>query len=154
MKEYTLDVNSWHFRLANSGRTRISPYQIRRGTDFCTYTRAVAQGAFRALTMWVSISAVVAWIGYAIYDLVALLTTTGHDLFGTTIIFLAFLTALAILLVFGLVLEGTKYAKEKLRERRYANLHSGQKEPQPGFFALTYRKLKDKTCFKINFEEQ
>jgi hypothetical protein len=104
--------------------------------------------------MWVSISAVVAWIGYAIYDLVALLTTTGHNLFGTTIIFLAVLTALAILLAFGLVLEGTKYAKEKLRERRYANLHSGQKEPQPGFFTLTYRKLKDKTCFKINFEEQ
>lgn len=156
MKEFTLNAESWHFRLANYGHQRISNYQVKYGTDFCTYMRAVLRGAGKALLVYTFSAVLVSWVAYGLYDVVQLLMNPEHEIFPTTVVFGAVIAALTILLCGGLVIESFKYIRERIRQYRYNRMH-GQgvkaKQAEPGFITLAYRRLKNKTCFRIKFED-
>lgn len=141
MKEFTLNANSWHFRLANWGNERIYDYQVRHGTDFCTYIKAVIKGGTAALFAYLLAATAVVWVGYSLYDIIAAIVNAREITWPGTIMFGVLVLALVLLLIGAFLYEGT------LAIRRRA-------EEKPGFFTLAFRKFKSKTCFNINFEDR
>ncbi len=151
MKQFTLNADSWHFRLANYGRKRVSNYEVRHGTDFCTYMRAVVQGAFKALLTYTLFAVVLVWVGYGVYDLAMLAMDTERDIFPSTIFLFMVLATFLLLLCVALVGGSFNYVRERIQQRRWKSGNTGR--VTPGFLTLAYRKFKDKTCFKIKFED-
>lgn len=155
MKEFTLNAESWHFRLANYGHRRINDYHVKYGTDFCTYMRAVVRGAVKALLVYTFSAVLVSWVVYGLYDVAQLLMNPEHEIFPTTVLIGAILFSTFVLLCGGLIGEGFKYLRRELMVGYYSRDKSGSwwKENQPGFITLAYRRLKNKTCFRIKFED-
>ena len=144
MKQFTLNANSWHFRMANYGEKRIGDYSVRHGTDFCTYLRAVVTGVCRAAMIFSLALAAAAWVGYSLYDIVLFLINTQREIFPTTFLFFTMAFTFGVLVLLGLSLDAH-------RERVFRK--GIKQEDKPGFISLAYRKFKDKTCFKIKFED-
>lgn len=155
MKQHTLNANAWHFRLANYGRKRISDYEVKYGTDFCAYMRAVLQGAGKALLVYTFSAVIIAWVGYAVYDVALLIMNPQHEVFPTTVFIGFMLAVLAIMLCGGLAAEGFRHIRERIRLHAIVRAQKDGKryQPEPGFLTLAYRKFKDKTCFRIKFED-
>lgn len=137
MKDVVLN-KSWHLWLANFGDKRIDPAW---GTDICEYTRAVIAGTFWASVVFVLGGLFLFWTGYTFYDVYQAIFN-DVDMVPPTKIYLFLLGAL-VLLVCAAVL------KELWDNRPVKNA-----PPKPPSFAkVVYRKVKDKTCFRIKFNE-
>lgn len=132
--EVTLN-KSWHLWLANFGEKRIYP---NCGTDICEYTRAVLAGSFWALVAGTFILLGTSWVGFSLYD-IALAIFTGSVLLPYTIIFLMLLGAFTLLIAVAAY-------------RAWRNSQPFEGGPPP-FGTVVYRKFKDKTCFRIKFNE-
>lgn len=152
MKEFTLNANAWHFRLANYGQTRIDDYDVEYGMDICTYVRAVLRGLLSVLFTVVITVGLTAWVGYSIYDIYQIIAGGPKEVSPGTAIFVAVIAAIIIagtMAVLGVTVREATY-----RYRDYSrDKQTTCKENQPGFIKLAYRKFKDKTCFKIKFED-
>lgn len=136
MKAFVLDSNSWHFWLANYGEIRIWDDCE---TDICEYTRAVIKGLFNLSLVALGIIIGVLWVGasfYNVYDMIA----NGAKLEPWTGILLSMSGGLFVAMCY--------LAYREWREERKRNMP----EPEPGFIELAYRKVKDKTCARIEFK--
>lgn len=136
MKPFTINKNSWHYRLANEygGLERWED-------DFCSYSRRVGLGLCAALLL----SAVCSLLLYPLVDLAIWAyfrmfvdpvdMSTAAEIF--CIIAAVLLLALAIG-VFGSLRE--MYVESRPRVKK-----------EPSFLTLAYRKFKDKTCVRVNY---
>lgn len=141
MKEFKLNPNSWHFKLATWRETKYEKEYLQRvGTDICSYTKKVLGGLFAWIFLIALLSALVAWFGKGLYDIVMLFFGGENTPFSFSLI--------VALISFG-GLASVAFVKEYIQDRA-ASVKDGQKEPT--FVGLAYRKFKDKTCFKINFK--
>lgn len=148
MKEFNLKYKSWHLWLANFGKCRIHPEY---GTDICTYTRAFFVGAFWFAVCSFCAALFFGWIGHSLYAIVAYVLGYLQELPESTVIFMGVAGVLSLSMI--VVLFYDRYQNYKY-EKRARDRAQGKTPPPPGFITLTYRKFKDKTCFKINFNKE
>lgn len=138
MKEFDLKKDSWHYKTAQFGETRVCDE-----TDICEYVRAVIKGGALFLFL-ASVGAGIA--GSLLYAL--------GNLFG--FLFLDYeLTKFStgVLVVTGTVLGVALVALASVAIKVKMNEWSETVEQkEPGFLRLAYTKFKDKTCFKINLK--
>lgn len=142
MKAFVLDSNSWHFWLANFGARRIWSDEE---TDICEYTRAVISGTFSLFAVTLFWSIISAWVGFSFYNL-------GEYLFGyvdivvpTTVMFFGVISGFALLVL-------ALFIKEQITN--YLDNREPSPEKEPGFVVLAYRKVKNKTCARIEFKSK
>lgn len=136
MKDVVLN-KSWHLWLANFGDKRIDPAW---GTDICQYTRAVLVGSFWACFAASFIGLFALWTGYTMYDIYQAIFN-GSEMIPPTIVYIGILGILATMVVVAIIKEwwDTRPTKDA--------------PPKPPSFAkVVYRKVKDKTCFRIRFQ--
>lgn len=156
MKAITLKKNSWHYWLA----TNIGDYKEYQ-KDFCAYVRSVLfsiiAGAF-IVALFGSIGLFILYaIGREVYALytcvisgwIGISTVCSYGKFedATTGAFAGLAVCAAILAVIVLLYK----RKERIRKEIYAGR---RKMPEPSFVALAYRSLKEKTCFRVEFQEK
>ena len=137
MKAFVLDSNSWHFKLANFNERRIWSDEE---TDICEYSRAVMAGALTLIFLIIGAILLAVWIGASLYNIY---TFNAEDakLEVWTFIFISITSGL----LFSL---GIVAIKVWLENRP---VKDGPEE-EPGFIKLAYRKVKDKTCARIEFK--
>jgi hypothetical protein len=135
--EVTLN-KSWHLWLANFGENRIRPEW---GTDICEYTRAVLAGTFWAVVSFSILFAVGSWALFSIYDIVNMIIT-GQTIEKITMVFFGGVAVLSLLL--GIIALKIWWERRPVKE--------APAKP-PSFPKVVYRKFKDKTCFRIKFNE-
>ncbi len=144
MKTLNFNKKSWHYWVA----TKMGDFDFTAG-DFCAYLRSVFLGLFFLLVIAAFVALLMYFIGL---ELRAAYTCTFSKVctFGKTeeafADFVAGLTAFA-----GFLALCSRNEKRKARIR--AELNSGVRKPQqPGFLAMAYKSLKEKTCFKVEFK--
>lgn len=146
MKTLTFNSKSWHYWLA----TTIGDYSPNRtNKDFCAYTRSVIFGAGVVLIL----SAIALFLLYStgreVYALYTCLFTKVctfnkfEQMFATGVVIVAGVAGLMALFVWN---ENRKLAI------RIAISNGTRPEPKPGFLKTAYKSLKEKTCFKVEFE--
>jgi len=152
MMEFELDTKSWHFWLANFGTRRVREW--RDDNDLCSYIRAVFWGSLlfcftAALCLgFAAITANMLYEIYMIYAYDAVFTEWGKA---------AFMLYTIVTLLFGLLVlawftheKAIPAAGTAWRKVMYGK---HKEDRPPTFLALTYRKFKEKTCFKIKFKQ-
>ena len=150
--EFELDTKSWHFWLANFGTRRVREW--RDDNDLCSYVRAVFWGTF-----WFTIAAsvsifVVALTGNMFYELYMFYAYgVAISVFGE----IAYLIYISIIGIFSLFVLAWFIVEKAIPAARktYMKVCYGTYEKRhgpPSFLTLTYRKFKEKTCFKIKFK--
>lgn len=151
MKPFTINKNTWHFKLANQfgGGVNVSTFNPEYNTDFCSYFWKVFFGAF-----WFTVvMALVAFATACVADFFAwiiAMIVTGHliDPDGAAVAVILFIS----LAVLGCVFAGIDKLREIRRNARYEAEKSGTvADTDPGFFKLSYRKFKEKTCVQLKF---
>lgn len=145
MKTFQLNKKSWHYWLAKKcgGLDYWEGYD---SLDFCKYSRKVLKGLF--IFVFLSLFTSIMCIAYLIggYDFFAcLLDPVCYDVPQTSYLFVA-LTSIIFALF---AIAGGAIGIDKYRE--YKNEHLAEKK-EPSFLTLWYRKLKDKTCFLVEFK--
>lgn len=146
---YTLKADSWHFRLANSADS----FLIKEDeVDFCEYFWLVFKGAIVNLSvcMMVLISVVLscALVGDFLAWVVACAVMFSYiepEVFAgiLSVILTGGIAAYLSINVGNWINKGLSYMNKSYKE---------EVESPPGFIKVAYRKIKDKTCFKIDFE--
>lgn len=139
--EFTLKKDSWHFWVANFMTKRIRP-EWNEGNDICSYTRAFFAGLF-----WLAMAAVfgvggVCWVGASLWSIFSYLFLNNTELGFYAQLFL---------FVVGTLISFIAIIAAHVKIREYRDEHPAKEKP-PGFVKLAYRKFKDKTCFRLNFE--
>lgn len=139
MQPVMLD-KSWHLWVANFGEKRIDP---ECGTDICEYTRAFLSGLFWLVVTTCMLTGLASWVGFSIYDLGCwMFGDADHKLLPYTYIMLISIAVLALIVLYA-------WVKVELQNRP---VKPGAPK-KPSFAGLAYRKFKDKTCFRIKFNE-
>ena len=149
---YKLNHESWHFKLANFACDSMNRRVSRHGTNICEYTRAIMFGTFWFLMAVFFSGLFGVWIGYSIYDTVTCLIYGGMPV-PSTFIFLG--TVMSLLAMTGVYVAVEKYKEHKEAKIEQSIIDGTWKDPHkrnPSFLTLAYRKFKDKTCFRIEFE--
>lgn len=153
MKPFTINKNSWHYKLANNFgggvRSFNDDHHPERNTDFCSYFWKVFFGAF-----WFTIICILgAFLTGCVADFgawVGAMIVTGHLIQpgSGALVVVAFL----VLVLIGCIVAGADKLKEVRRNAQYEAEKLGLiDESEPGFIKMTYRKFKDKTCVQLNF---
>lgn len=140
MKAFVLDSNSWHFWLSNFGARRIWPDEE---TDICEYTRAVISGTFSLFAVTLFWSFIVAWVGFSFYNLGEYLFGYVDKVLPTTVMFFGVLAGFILLVI-------SMFIKDQICN--YLDNRAPSPEKEPGFVALAYQKVKNKTCARIEFK--
>jgi hypothetical protein len=140
MKAFTLNSDSWHFRLANYGERRIWSDEE---TDICEYTRAVLKGALTMFALGLFIALMAFWVSASLYNIFELVFKDGVEFQPWTVIFLTL--SFALMVTTGIVAFKEWYEKRPRKD---------EPEQEPGFVKLAYRKFKDKTCARIEFKNE
>lgn len=139
--EFTLKKDSWHFWVANFMAKRVRP-EWDEGNDICSYTRAFFGGLFW-LTMAVVFSVGgVCWVGASLWSIFSYLFLDAAKIEFHTQLFLFMVGTLGLFVAI---------IAAKIKIQEYREDHPAKEKP-PGFVKLAYRKFKDKTCFRLNFE--
>jgi hypothetical protein len=134
MKAYNLSKESWHFRLANFGARRIYPED---GSDICEYIRAMVGGTFLLALSIAGAILGASWVGFSVYNLYEIAIGAGVlEIYTALLLFL--LGALALFISVAVVVDWFHNRPDK-------------PEVEPGFAKLAYRKFKNKTCFRLDF---
>ena len=153
MQEFTLNKQSWHFWLANFGRTRMGSYEQKYGTDICYYIRSIFKGLFFFTIVAFTCIAAAFWVGNSIYD-IAQFFINGIEMSEPTKFLIILVGASTAILIFMLSVYGAFKGTTKLIQNRRDRLYDqGIRPNEPGFLTLAYRKFKEKSCFKINFKD-
>lgn len=148
MKQHIFSKNSWHYKLASLGSSRIEEeYRV----DFCTYLRAMLKaiigiafmlliGIFTVVVCVNCVSNLLAWVVYCIVNL-------DLSLPDPEAVVSLFFGVVALLYYFG------KFVSQKITEyKRTHPLIQVYKKKGPSFLKVAYQKFKSKTCFYIDFE--
>lgn len=148
MKEFTLDPNSWHFKLANFLSCRVSKYDVKYGTDICTYTRAVLGGLVVFSILTIIVLAFSIWTGNSLYQfynfyVYGIEISESARAFGGMIFVASFMAIATAITVLGV------WTTQTILEKRRRNAPA---VVEPSFVSLAYSKFKDKTCYKVNFK--
>lgn len=138
MMEVTLN-KSWHLWIANFAGRRIYP---ECGTDICEYTRAFLAGMFWFLFVAVVSTLIGTFVLGSLWNILAFMFGYHENIHPYTFIFILLVGSLLTLALFMHVKEW--YQNRPTKEKPKA---------PPTFAAVAYRKFKDKTCFRINFNE-
>lgn len=138
--EFTLKKDSWHYWIANYGEKRVRP-EWDEGNDICSYTRAFLKGLMWLVVSVGFVAAFTVWVCASLWNLGEFFFY-GAKLEIWTNFFLAMLT------IFGLLMASLAI---KIKYEQYRDSRPVVEKP-PGFVKLAYRKFKDKTCFRLNFE--
>lgn len=151
MKEFTFNTDSWHFWIANFAGKRVRPW---RENDICSYTRAFMMGfawltlasVFVLTMVGLSINMVYEFVLFLVYG--TALTVFG-EIAGT--LYFAVTSMLVLLgLVYLIVEEAIPRTSRGIRS---LTSKISDNVDTPSFLTLAYTKWKEKTCFKIKFEE-
>lgn len=153
MKTETVNVNSWHYRLATTYGP-VSKYLLARGEgDFCSYLRGVFLGMLFVYLITVLGALMTAGlVGMPLIWLAASVLELGWHLPSAEVaIFLAADVVIAIMVFFGWFHLSGNYAKtvKAVRIALGKNSEKTVVEKEPGFIRLAYRKFKEKTCFRL-----
>lgn len=134
MKAFNLSKDSWHFYVANFGSKRI---WVEDGSDICEYTRAVFAGSFLVLLSCACALLGVTWVGCSVYNLYDMMFGNGVlEIYTALLLFMVgMLTVFISIAVF----------------MDWFNSRPEKPEVEPGFVKLAYRKFKNKTCFRLDF---
>lgn len=143
MLTFTLKSDSWHYWIANFAERRVTT----SGSDICSYTRAFIAGMIWFLIVAFLSTTLSIWALVSIVDIGNWLIFGGYlppysQVFGLVVVAMAG--------ILGTV-AGIMYTKDQIHERSLRNIEANRDKP-PSFVKLAYRKFKDKTCFKINFQ--
>ena len=166
MKSFTLNQKSWHFWLANFGTNRVgyiwgdSDQPERASTDFCSYLRYVLIGGFQfvlaflfASFLTVAALFMVSTMGLALYYLALSAIAGNFDLIRELsgkmeeMVLGGFLFLGGITVAYAVYLTKTVIASI---QDKVGNV-SKNLEKADSFSGMTYRKFKDKTCVKLDF---
>lgn len=137
----------WHYKLANFGGKRVWTGDK---LNFCIYSRYVMYGFLHALIALLLILFSAVWALESVYEFYmwCVYNKPMHDL------------AIAFMAVFGSAIAGGgggyiiyKYLEHTEEARAKKRKLKRQAVKEPGFFALLYRKFKDKTCFMVKVED-
>ena len=138
MKEFTLKRDSWHYKLVTFG-DKESETKLKYEVDMCEYVWMV----IRSFALWAFFAIVAVLLAFGVihslYDLVQYIFFGKEFIEKGTVIFLTFVVGF---LVFASIIVFLAW-RETLRS---------DPDYKPGFAILAYRKFKDKTCSRINFE--
>lgn len=144
MKEFELNKDAWHFKIATFGETRYEKELLtEHGTDICEYIRKFIRGVFSIGIISIASIFLIGFCGIAVYDLWAILFA-GGGMTSPLIVFTA--VVLAILVFLAIVFFKDLHRKWK------AKAPSANERQQDSFLSLTYQKFKTKTCSKIVFK--
>lgn len=146
MKAFELSHDSWHMKLANFGKSEWSRIDEGDRIDFCSYSRRVMWGAILSAGAILGATAVVGWIGFSIWNVIAWFIYGTAIMFPTGMFLIGTGTIVGIIAIFG----AKQYVSDKISDKidDIKRQHRIQNK-QPGFFKLAYRKFKDKTCFML-----
>lgn len=137
MKEFNLKKDSWHYKLVTFGDPD-SKLKLEYGTDICAYIRMV----IKSTLLWGFIATlsliIISGVLHSLYDIALFLFFGKETLENGSVIFLSVLAILSGF--FGAV-----------ALRAWFEVNRDETKP-PSFVTLAYRKFKDKTCSRINFE--
>lgn len=138
--------DSWHYKLANFGSDRVA-YWLE--TDICSYSRKVFAGFITFVMITFLCCVLLGIIALAVYEHYMWFTDQGS--FGPA----AFLVDGTIILIGGIALiEVFKHKIRRYSNQRYWDKLTGVKKTKPDNFLVTlYKKFKDKTCYKVTFDE-
>jgi lysylphosphatidylglycerol synthetase-like protein (DUF2156 family) len=125
MEPLVFNRNSWHFRLANFGDTRVYGY-----TDICSYVRSVTIGLCLVLLVAFFSVGFAAWVILSAIDIYNTLMY-GIALTESAKALLLFLTATVGLIGFMLLVAGAFVLKERNPDN---------------FVSAAYTKFKTRTC--------
>jgi hypothetical protein len=124
--------------------------------DFCTYTRGVLKGLTATIVVGLVFLVAAACLDLTLGELLGwaaacVLNWEWITPLGPAVVVMVLC---GVLLSFVLVVKiraGIRWAKQW-----YTNAHPKTLQPEkyPSFFVLLYRKIKDKTCFKINITRE
>lgn len=141
MKEFTFGIKSWHLYLANFGQDQFNRFEKGEETDLCTYTRRVLAGLFwfSVVSVILAVAATVTVLG--LYDIAMYLFTDARMEVCGVIISSLILATTILLTILGI--------KHYIDKREVPLI---PKIPEDSFVGLTYKRIKNKTCFKIKFQ--
>jgi hypothetical protein len=138
MKEFTLKRDSWHYKLVTFG-DRESETKLKYEVDMCEYVWMV----IRSFALWAFFAVVAVSLAFGViqslYDLVQYIFFGKEFIEKGTVVFLVFMVGFA---VFAGIIVFLAWRETVVNDLDY----------KPGFVTLAYRKFKDKTCSRINFE--
>jgi hypothetical protein len=134
--------SSWHYWLANFGNHRM--WRSDKEIDFCTYFWYVVFGLFYLVSAVLCVTVTALIFGKSFYDYYNWLMydIKMHDV------------SIAIIIVSFSVIGGAAIGygickcidwKDSLKESDDFNVEV----KEPGFFTMSYRKFKEKACFKV-----
>ncbi len=117
--------------------------------DFCAYLRSVLLGSFFLLVIAAFAALLMYFIGL---ELRAAYTCTFSKVctFGKIEeAFAEFVAGIALMVGFVAIC----FQNEKRKNRIRHELNNGTRQPaKPGFVAMAYKSIKEKTCFKVEFK--
>lgn len=137
-------TDSWHYKLANFGKDRIPDWLE---TDICRYSRAVVSGFIALIMITFLCCILVGFMSYAVYEHYQWFA--GQASLGPV----AFLLDCTILFVVCIVtLEMLKHKIRAFSDKKVYNKLFNTAPPD-NFLLVLYRKFKEKTCYKVTFDE-
>jgi signal transduction histidine kinase len=150
--EFELDTKSWHFKLANFGTRRVREW--RDDNDLCSYIRAVFWGTFWFTLTAAAIMIAIGLTGNMFYEIYMYVM---HDIAVSVFAEVAYILYTVTIALFTLLVLMWFIAEKLIPAVRAAYIKAcyGSYEKRngpPSFLTLTYRKFKEKTCFKIKFK--
>lgn len=144
MKTLELKEKSWHYFLA----VVMGNYKTGRG-DFCSYIRNVFIGLFFTSVCATIVSAILFAIGMEVRAMYTCWFTPVCT-FGKDEQAIATGFAIIVLVVASIMLS-IWYGN--YQDDRRVEIECGIRQPrQPGFVALAYKSIKEKTCFRVEFK--
>ena len=134
--------SSWHFRLANFGNTRV--WRMDKEVDFCKYFWYVVFGLLHLVGLVLGTLTLILLFGDSFYEFYnwIMYNTPMHDMAIATMVF-TFIISVGVAVGYCV----SKYIdwKDSLKESN----DFGVEVKEPGFFTMSYRKFKEKACFKV-----
>lgn len=161
MKSFTLNKNSWHYWLANS-INRHMDMMLTDGSnnslDFCSYVKLVVKGAFTKLMIGIAfalvfslVSLLLVGFGTSVYQLGFWFSNGVFDhsipsLFVMPMLMFCMMLCAVLLFTVPLLISKGFEELDNYSARRPLE------QKADSFIVLLYRKIKDKTCVKVNFK--
>lgn len=151
MKSFTLNVESWHYKLASNWGYDPDI----RDRDICAYTRRVVLG----IVVTGILIAMAGLFTFGVSILLVHMVLSPWFYFTAGLAFdelsiLGYVITLAILATVAIVQGVEKYKEyrwNKRNERRKLENSEDYVPPEPGFLKIAYRAWKDKFCARLDF---
>jgi hypothetical protein len=137
MKAIQLSFDSWHYKVSKFGG-----FKHYNGRDFCHYVRCFFAGIAWGALLAALASGFVSFVGTLIYQTTVFLYK--WLIVGTFDLNPFVGSSWGVISIVSAIGGGIYLWAKWLERRRYA-------DHEPSFVGMVYRKFKDKTCFKVEF---